>query len=83
MTRPTDDRIARLIHLDPSETGSGFDAPTADLREEWHDYQGRDPQRMDEDVDALIWFGKWAWRLVVVVAVVALALAFWNAWGAQ
>lgn len=26
---------------------------------------------------------QWAWRLIVVVAVVALAVAFWQAWGAQ
>ena len=42
-----------------------------------------DPWREHEEVDALIWFGKWAWRLIVVVAVVALTLAFWQAWGAQ
>ena len=83
MTRTTDDRIARMIQLDPSETGSGFDVPKMDLPEDWHDYQGRNPQRLDEDADALIWFGKWAWRLIVVVAVVALAVAFWQAWGAQ
>ena len=54
-----------------------------ELCEEYHDYQGRDVDRLADDIDAMIWFGKWAWRLIVVVAVVALALAFWQAWGAQ
>ena len=54
-----------------------------ELCEEYHDYQGREVGRLTDDTDAMIWFGKWAWRLIVVVAVVALALAFWQAWVAQ
>ena len=43
-----------------------------------------DPRQSAGEIDALIWFGKWSWRLVAVVAVaVLLEVAFWQAWGAQ
>ena len=54
-----------------------------EIPEEYHDYQGREVGRLTDDIDAMIWFGKWAWRVFVAASVVALALAFWQAWGAQ
>ena len=73
MTRPTDDRIARMIQLDPSETGSGFDAPTVDLPEDWHE------PHQENRTTALDWLV----RAFLIAVAVFLAVAFWQAWGAQ
>ena len=61
MTRP--DHIARLIQLDPSETGSGFDAPDHHARTVQHfeTAQGRAEQaRRDTDR------GYRNWRIALV-----------------
>ena len=75
MKRPTDDRIARMIQLDPSETGSGFDAPTVDLPEDWHE-----PHQENRTTAPI---GSWiVWGFLIAVAVF-LVVALWRAWGAQ
>ena len=62
MTRP--DRIARLIQLDPSETGSGFDAPDHHARTVQHfeTAQGRAALRADraaQDDHIARWLRTW------------------------
>lgn len=68
------EKLARL-----AEMGQDWDNDTPRkydfMREEWHDCQGRDPQRMADDTDALIWFGKWAGIGMMLVIAVYIAVA--------
>ena len=79
MKRPTDDRIARLIQLDPSETGSGFDAPDRHARTVQHfetaqGHAALRAERVAEDERLARWLRTWGRGLLWALAGAALAL---------
>ena len=79
MNRPTDDHIARMIQLDPSETGSGFDAPDHHARTVQHfeTAQGRAAlrdERAAQDDHIARWLRTWGRGLLWALAGAALAL---------